>query len=666
MVPEAAAFDPEAPWIAHLERAHRMAHQVAQSIAEETLPSHHLAPAARHLESGLRAMYDAFDGRTDRPTAIGIAHAKLWDAAILVARGGLPLSLATLRAACSELIAAEERYPRVTLTSSNSGTLRASSDVLPLHAVARPSLGPSLRAPAIPVEAPVEPAPELPEPTTFEELAAVAKAARLRGAQRAKALTQRRAAPKLERKREVPEVPPGFAFAPPPRTDDDALVRRWARECFDEIGMLAIQRAPLPGDSWRDCQGLERRLVAVIDAVAALGPAAIAHIEAYAMDAPAADSMRIFAAALLGGCLEGRDALACAERVLHRFGPSDPLVSEPFVAAMKLAPNPFVPNAMRALLVSDDPACQVIAVEVLAYRGELTPTELEALSETENAKILALVLPLLGATRHPDAARAIERGLAHADLTVQEAALDAMALSARKDVAAAARAAAEGALGDQALIRLAVVARDEDARWLMERMKKRPSVKVIEAMGWLGLVDAVEPLIRALESGEEAEKRAAGAALDRLLGANLVEGIEVLPEALEDVEVVDPTAEVERKEQKPRPLAELVSDPRDVPSAGSKETLEVPSTDPAAWRAYWVENRERLAKMGRVRRGQPYAASIVLYELDQLVLSMEERRMLHRELAVRTGRVTRFDPHDLVAVQDGYLRAWAGLLGGAR
>ena len=115
-----------------------------------------------------------------------------------------------------------------------------------------------------------------------------------------------------------------------------------------------------------------------------------------------------------------------------------------------------------------------------------------------------------------------------------------MALAAHPDAASAARGAATGALGDLALVRLAIVADQDDARWLLDRMKATPTPAAVEAVGWAGLVDAVPALIGLLTSEEEGVPLAAGAALDRLLGANLMQKIEIMPEALEDVPVVDP------------------------------------------------------------------------------------------------------------------------------
>ena len=84
--------------------------------------------------------------------------------------------------------------------------------------------------------------------------------------------------------------------------------------------------------------------------------------------------------------------------------------------------------------------------------------------------------------------------------------------------------------------------------------------------------------------------------------------------------------------------------------------------DPAKWRAFWLEHRRSFDPKQRLRRGNPYSPSVSLYELDQLPLSPEDRRRLHRELGARTGKLTRFDPHDFVLVQERSLAAWGALV----
>lgn len=656
---------PDSAWLAHLELAHGFVHAAARVIEEQDEPSSYLAPAARRLEGGIVAMYDAFDGRADRVSSLGVAHARLLDAAIFMARAGLPTALAALEEACGELIAAEERFPRVPLAGRSAASLQAGLVLPVLHVVERASLSPLFRAPPVREIEPDLETLALPDPKTFAELAQVAEALR----RHAKALRRAPASPKPRRLALPPplpeDVPEGFAFVPPKPIHDDDFRRRWARECFEEIGMLGVQRLPLLDDDWRACQALEKRMIGALDALAALGPVALAHVERLALDAPAADAMRIFAAAMIGGCLEGRDALGGAERVLHRFGPGDPMVASAFASAMRLAPNPFVPSVLRALLIAPERGCRAIAVEVLAHRGWLTSAELSALSDEEDPAILALALPALASARHPDFQRLLVRGLGHPEARVQAAALDAMALAAHAEAAVAARAAVSGPLGEGALARLALVAGEDDARWLLERMKASLSPASIEAVGWAGLVAAVPALLDLLETSEKDDaKLAAGAALERLLGAGLKDTIEVLPEALEEVDVLDPDPDRAVKPRAVRSLAELTGDRRDSPPAGSSDSVEVPSTKPARWRAYWNEHHARYDPKLRLRRGQGYSPSVSLYELDGLSLAPEDRRRLHRELAARTGKITSFDPHDLVATQEQSLKAWETLVRG--
>jgi hypothetical protein len=649
----------------HLERAHALAHEAGRAL-EEAEPNALLPDAARRIEAGIVAIYDAIDGRADRVTSITAAHARLWDAAIASARAGVTSALGSLKRACDEALAAEERFPRVQLAPRVEKPFFAGDREPPLHQVERASLVPSLRVPEAPEPPPPAPAQALPMPKNFDEVQALAEATKKLADEKIKAML---AAPPpraitradLERKNKKPEeeLPPeGFAEHPPASLARVAFIQKWARECFDEVGMLGIQRAPLAGDDWREIATLDRRMVWSIDAVAAMGPDAIAFLEPYAMDAPAADPVRVFAVTMIAGCLEGRDVLGGAERVLHRFGAGDPLVADAFVAALRLSVNPFVPSVLRALASSTDRASRLIATEVLAYRGWHTQAELEALAEERDPKILALALPALAHARHRDLHRALLLAQSQDDASLRRAALDAMLLVAHSDIVEAAKISVER--GDSsALVQLAIAASYDDARWLLAHARATPSVDAAHALGWSGLVDAVPLLISWLEGEDEPRALASGAALDRLLGAGIIDAIVIMPEQMDDVPVDDPDPDA----KPPRaPLADLVSDPRDKPPPGSAETLEVPAIDPQKWRAYWAEHGNKLDPKLRTRRGRPYTPAVSLDELSRLSLSLEDRRRLHRELAARTGKITRFEPHDFVATQERSLAAWASLV----
>ena len=83
-----------------------------------------------------------------------------------------------------------------------------------------------------------------------------------------------------------------------------------------------------------------------------------------------------------------------------------------------------------------------------------------------------------------------------------------------------------------------------------------------------------------------------------------------------------------------------------------------PSTDPARWRAWWQHSGASYDARARYRRGKPFTPTISLDELDSGLCTPGERRVLQRELMIRTGGFVRFDPHDLVRVQEAALEAW--------
>ena len=238
------AADPASPWMKHLEQAHRLAHAAARAVGDEAEPSPHLGPAARHLERGLAAVYDAFDGRADWLTAINV-DSRFWDAAILVARAGLPRPLAALQGACGELVGAEEPFPLVPLAPPSAPPLRAGTDLPPLHAVERPSLTPSFARPRFPSPKRRCPSPSCRSPPPSPRNSPAAAAVAPPGGPTSRSRRARAARPCPRRPGRSPPSPPPepppesfVSLPPPPLRPGPAFVRRWARECFEEVGMI--------------------------------------------------------------------------------------------------------------------------------------------------------------------------------------------------------------------------------------------------------------------------------------------------------------------------------------------------------------------------------------------------------------------------------------------
>jgi hypothetical protein len=663
----AEARDPWPPqWMVDLERAHDQLRHGARLLENGAQPVIDLAPAARALEKTFGAIYDAFDERQNRLHATRAALASLDQVVGALTPGAsldaaIGFSLEYLREAKKSLLAADERLvPLVARPRGAAPDIRASIDVPRLHEVDRPSLMPLLKVPGMPPPEVEPPAlPPIGKPQTFEELKTAIEELKKRAEARSEAREKRK---REEQERQAEEraargeeeSPKGFVPEIPPAISEPNFLHQRVRECFEEVAMIGMQRAPLLGDPWRSSLVLERRMLAALDAIAAMGPPALAALEPLVLDAPAKDPSRVFGIAMVLGCLAGRDALAAAERVFLAFELSDPEHAVQLAGALKLVPHPLLPLTIRTFLGDSDPAHRALAIDVLAYRGMASADEL-ARAAMDAPEVRIAALPWFALTGHPGVREAIDGALASDDIAVREAAWHAMAVSGHPQAGTALRRELEGDHAERAALALSVIGDARDAETILGLAQKTQARPFVTALGWSGAGAAIVPLMGFLRSKDEEVQLTAAYALDRITGAGLWEDATIDPEEIMVPDVPEPDV---GEPPPPAPLAQLVSDPRDVPGDGAPERIKRPSVRYDRWRAWWQQASSRFAPTTRFRRGYPYTPAVSQRELDLFPCTPGERRMLQRELVARTGGYVRFDPHDFVTVQEESVKAW--------
>jgi hypothetical protein len=642
-----------------LERAHdrlgRAAHLLENGAQSGPVD---LRPPAAALQRVFGGIFDAFDERRPRLDAAHDAVAALDEAVELLnpaATGDAAVGFALdylheVRIALTR--AAERLAPLVPRPPTPSPELRASFELPTLHAIDRNSLVPQLRVPGpTPLEVQVMP-PQFERPKTFEELEQITKQ-----------MKEMAAAPKPPRPSRIkpapaprPEPPPGFAQDILPAISETQFLHQRVRGCFEDITMVGVQRAPLLGDPWRASRTLERRMLWSIDAIVAMGPPALEALETLVFDFPLKDPSRVFATAMILGSVEGRDALAMAERFFVAFEMDDPQHTAQFGAALKLVNHPYLPLLLRTYLADADSSRRALAIDVLAYRGMATPDEL-ARAGRDEADVAAAALPWLALTKHPGVRDAIDAAIEGPIARLRTAARVAMVLSGDFRAATALQAALdmEGEEGDAAASLLGIIAGPSDAEVLLERAKAKPTRASVAAVGWAGAKAAFPALMALLEHADEPVVLAAAYALDRMTNAGLYEDAIVEEDEIMVPDIPEPDL---GDKDKPAPLARIVSDPRDMPAEPSTDTLQRPSTDRARWTAWWQKKGDSFDPKLRHRRGYPYTPHTSWLELDRWRCTPGERRLLHWELIARTGHYQRFDTHDFVPVQEESLAAW--------
>jgi hypothetical protein len=643
-----------------LEAGHAELRRAALMIEHDVPPLVDLGPAARAMEQAFVALYDAFDGRAERLEAVRAAIAEI-DRAAAALEPALPRAAAFARVrahlerARAHLGHAVERLARLpALGLPEPAELYASHDVPRLHVVGRPSLAPKLRYPKPPPAGrPPPPATPIPEPKTFPELRAAIAVMKKQAEEARRRPPALPPPPRTEAAPAVTPPPPGFARDVGAAIDDAAFLHNRTRECFEEVAMVGMQRAPLLGDPWRGSLSLERRMLASIDVIAAIGQVAIEHVPRLVADAPVKDPSRAFGVAMVLGCIGGRDALAAAEHALLTSDRDAAFVAE-IGAALKLVPHDLLPLALRSLLADADPAIRALAIDVLGYRGLATASELSA-AAVDVPAVAAPALLHFAATPTPELPGLLQGAAGTDDPALREAVWTAMALTGHPHTEVTLSAALDGPDSGMAALLLALAGDEKDARRVAQRAFAAPSRALLFAVGWAGDAWSIGPLIDLLASSDDDVLKAAAAwALERITGAGLWE--EAAAEADEILVPEPPDPDV--GEPRVAKLARRVGDRRDPPPEAAPERIEQPSTDAARWRAFWLERGPDYVMTARYRRGQPYTPLVSLGELDQARRTPAERRWLQRELVIRTGGMVRLDPHDLVMVQEEAIRAW--------
>lgn len=157
------------------------------------------------------------------------------------------------------------------------------------------------------------------------------------------------------------------------------------------------------------------------------------------------------------------------------------------------------------------------------------------------------------------------------------------------------------------------------------------------ALGVLGDMQAVEPLIQLLAHPEAAESAALG--LNLITGAGLLQEVFV-PEEIRPEELFEEELARWRK-----------GEPLYPPGQTPGTTIITISQDHDAWHAWWRGNRSRFKPGVRYRNGQPFSPHQLLANLKEPRNPVFVRQIAYEELVVRYGIDVPFETDMAVAEQ---------------
>ncbi len=438
--------------------------------------------------------------------------------------------------------------------------------------------------------------------------------------------------------RETAPPGPALAVANPADMDrallgealtEDRLLFERGRHFFEDLGTMSLMRRPVDGAHWRTPASVERRLLARVDAIVACGTAVFPRLVRLLAEAPIPDPELAWAAIVLHGMVSGDDMFDEVVRLVRVTDLQDEASFDSVGDALRFLPHPRTVPTLEAWLGAEAPLRR-LALRALGARGALRVSEATRAIADERPEVRregARALPLATGALDP---AALLQLLRHPEAEVVEAALQAGLLRGQPVARVTALRLLQEGRGDFARAALyAALAATEESRAVFARAWTGPmSVVLVEALGWLGDLAAVEPLLVRLE----AKDTAAAGALQRLLGASLTEA-DPAPDEPEDS---PPFREAWRP---PRPFDVL--------------TAEV-----APWRAWWKGHAPPPPWRPRFRWGRLHSSEALLWEIDGASLGTDARRLAHLELCLRTRQALPLTTDDFVARQEREVAAW--------
>ena len=418
-------------------------------------------------------------------------------------------------------------------------------------------------------------------------------------------------------------------------SEEELLFHR-ARHFFEDLGTMGLIRRPVADEPWRGRAAVERRLLARVDALVACGVGVFPRLVRRLAEAPLPDAELTWAAILLHGMVSGDDMADEVVRLVLVSDLADVPTFDAVGEALRFVPNARVEAVVRGWLGGRDRRLRRLALRALAGRGGLEAAEALVALDSEDPELRAegvRALPLsVGALDE----RRLAALLRSADPATVEASVRAALIRRWPLGARAALQLVQEGRGDFARAAIyAALSATETARPVFAKARDAGRSPVLaEALGWLGDVESVDPLLEWLGAGEPA----AAMALQRLTGASLTDDV--------------PDPEYPRPEDRPfgrgwRPPA----------------SFEILTADPEIWSAWWSKHRALAQPAPRWRWGRAFAPEGLLWEIDAGPFGPDGRALSHLELVVRTGEALPLSVDDFVVRQERQVEAWRKAVG---
>jgi len=319
-----------------------------------------------------------------------------------------------------------------------------------------------------------------------------------------------------------------------------------------------------------------------------------------------------------------------------------------FVLALKFAANANLSEKLLPLTQHKNSFLRTATAEILGYRGDADPRRIWPLfhDDDDSVKIAAMVAVMrLG---FKEAIPAMEQAvLLNKDTFNEHCILPLLMLGSKKALQFVQLAMRSPEfIKPQYPIYLAFAGNQQDYTLFTHALKFEGMLPpVVEALGIYGNVQAMEFLLKQLNTDDDELKLETAKSLNMISGANLKETAIIVEQEEPDLDVDDIIGQADANKDK---------------EPGDSREVEVQRhcTDFQIWSNWWQNNKGRFDPNQRYRFGKPYTFFLVLEEIAKPDTAYADRQRAYYELVIRSGEYIAFEPDWFVDKQIEALKKW--------
>jgi uncharacterized protein (TIGR02270 family) len=415
-------------------------------------------------------------------------------------------------------------------------------------------------------------------------------------------------------------------------------------EHLEEASFLYEQRLSLfddPEITWKDIEDFEERFEPHIDGLVVGEDLALDVCKQQAKEGDFGElhaAIRVF-------CRQNQKELVLW--VLEELDPEDAEKIQAVSDALKHELPLSWQNEFIQMLSKGDPKLTLISAKLVGYQRLPAGKELLQALQRNNSESLSTLIWVLGRLREKDARALLifKNYLQHEEESVRPA--TALALLRIGDLQTLDHCLRSAHSENWPLLPLGLGGNRSIVPVLLKRASDdKASADCLTALGLLGDISAIEPLLNHLTNAELAEF--AATSLNLITGAEIYEEV-FIPEEIWEDELFEEELEKFKQGQVPtRPDGQPFG-----------ITITRLSQKPEDWQKWWAENRSRFDPGIRYRNGKPYSPACLLENLESAKSPRQVRQLAYEELVIRYGIDFPFETDMFVAQQKQAMAKYA-------